>query len=105
MTGEVTLRGKVLPIGGLKAKSIAAHRAGIKTAIFPKQNAKDIPDLPDKVKKDLCLIPVAHVDEVIKHALLAPIGKPFGQYLLTDDDLKIPPPERATKGSERGVRA
>ncbi|MGB1249777.1 MAG: endopeptidase La [Candidatus Promineifilaceae bacterium] len=104
MTGEVTLRGKVLPIGGLKAKSIAAHRAGIKTAIFPKRNAKDIPDIPEKVKQDLQLIPVAHVDEVIKHALLSPIGKPFGQYLLSEDELKIPPPERQ-KTSNSGVRA
>ena len=56
MTGEVTLRGKVLPIGGLKAKTIAAHRAGIKTVLLPKDNAKDIPDLPERVRQDLELI-------------------------------------------------
>ncbi len=70
MTGEVTLRGKVLAIGGLKSKTIAAHRAGIKTVIMPKDNAKDIPDLPERVRQDLTLIPVAHLDEVLKIALL-----------------------------------
>ena len=59
MTGEVTLRGKVLPIGGLKEKTLAAHRAGIKTFILPKDNAKDIVELPQKVRDDLQLIPVS----------------------------------------------
>jgi ATP-dependent Lon protease len=69
MTGEVTLRGKVLPIGGLKEKTLAAHRAGIKTFILPKDNAKDIVELPDKVREDLQLIPVSSMDEVLKIAL------------------------------------
>lgn len=69
MTGEVTLRGKVLPIGGLKEKTLAAHRAGIKTFILPKDNAKDIVELPDKVRQDLQLIPVSSMDEVLKIAL------------------------------------
>jgi ATP-dependent Lon protease len=69
MTGEVTLRGLVLPIGGLKEKSIAALRAGIKTILIPKLNEKDIPDLPDEVKQRLKIIPVETVDEVLKAAL------------------------------------
>ncbi len=69
MTGEVTLRGKVLPIGGLKEKTLAAHRAGIKTFILPKDNAKDISELPQKVRDDLQLIPVSSMDEVLKIAL------------------------------------
>jgi ATP-dependent Lon protease len=69
MTGEVTLRGKVLPIGGLKEKTLAAHRAGIKTFILPKDNAKDISELPEKVRQDLTLIPVSSMDEVLKIAL------------------------------------
>jgi ATP-dependent Lon protease len=71
MTGEVTLRGKVLPIGGLKEKTLAAHRAGIKTFILPKDNAKDIVELPEKVRQDLTLIPVSSMDEVLKIALAA----------------------------------
>nr|MBP8251870.1 endopeptidase La [Herpetosiphon sp.] len=69
MTGEVTLRGRVLPIGGLKEKTLAAHRAGIKTFILPKENAKDLVDLPEKVRQDLTLIPVETMDEVINIAL------------------------------------
>jgi ATP-dependent Lon protease len=69
MTGEVTLRGKVLPIGGLKEKTLAAHRAGIKTFILPKDNAKDIAELPKKVRDELQLIPVSSMDEVLKIAL------------------------------------
>jgi ATP-dependent Lon protease len=70
MTGEVTLRGKVLPIGGLKEKTLAAHRAGIKTFILPKDNAKDIAELPKKVREDLQLIAVSSMDEVLNIALV-----------------------------------
>ena len=70
MTGEVTLRGKVLAIGGLKEKTLAAHRAGIRTFILPKENTKDIVELPEKVRKDLILIPVSSMDEVLKVALV-----------------------------------
>ncbi|MCB5238055.1 endopeptidase La [Niallia circulans] len=69
MTGEVTLRGRVLPIGGLKEKSLGAHRAGLKTIIIPKDNAKDIDDVPKSVREELDFILVSHVDEVLKHAL------------------------------------
>lgn len=69
MTGEVTLRGRVLPIGGLKEKSLGAHRAGLKTIIIPKDNAKDIDDVPESIREELKFILVSHVDEVLKHAL------------------------------------
>lgn len=74
MTGEVTLRGKVLPIGGLKEKTLAAHRAGIKTFILPQANAKDIIELPLKVREELQLIPVSSMEEVLKIALAARRG-------------------------------
>ena len=70
MTGEITLRGRVLPIGGLKEKLLAALRAGIKTVFIPKDNEKDLADIPDNVKKNLILIPVSHVDDVIAQALV-----------------------------------
>ena len=69
MTGEITLRGRVLPIGGLKEKLLAALRAGITTVFIPKDNEKDLAEIPDNVKKGLKLIPVADVDEVIAQAL------------------------------------
>ena len=70
MTGEVTLRGNVLPIGGLKEKSLAAHRSGIHTIIIPKGNLKDLDDIPDTVKNDVKYIPVEKVDQVIHEALV-----------------------------------
>ncbi|NVN10442.1 endopeptidase La [Nguyenibacter vanlangensis] len=70
MTGEITLRGRVLAIGGLKEKLLAAHRAGIRTVFIPKDNEKDLVDIPDTVKKGLRILPVAHVDEVIGQALV-----------------------------------
>jgi ATP-dependent Lon protease len=69
MTGEITLRGRILPIGGLKEKLLAALRAGITTVFIPKENEKDLAEIPDNVKKHLTLIPVADVDEVIAQAL------------------------------------
>ncbi len=70
MTGEITLRGRVLPIGGLKEKLLAALRAGITTVFFPKDNEKDLADIPDNVKRALTLIPVSHADDVIGQALV-----------------------------------
>src|SRR5690625_2310552 len=70
MTGEITLRGRVLPIGGLKEKSLSAHRAGITKVIIPKDNVKDIDDIPKSAREDLTFIPVSHLDEVLKHALV-----------------------------------
>jgi ATP-dependent Lon protease len=71
MTGEVTLRGNVLPIGGLKEKLLAALRGGIKTVLIPAENEKDLPEIPDNVKAGLEIIPVAHVRDVLHHALVA----------------------------------
>ncbi|KIC10004.1 DNA-binding protein [Leisingera sp. ANG-M1] len=71
MTGEVTLRGNALAIGGLKEKLLAALRGGIKTVLIPQENEKDLPDIPDNVKEGLEIIPVSHVSEVLKHALVS----------------------------------
>jgi len=70
MTGEITLRGRVLPIGGLKEKSLAAHRAGIRKILLPKENERDLGDIPDSVRHDMQFFPVSHMDEVLQHALL-----------------------------------
>ncbi|WP_279194464.1 endopeptidase La [Holdemania massiliensis] len=70
MTGEVTLRGNVLPIGGLREKSLAAHRSGISTVIIPKNNVKDLDEVPETVKNDIHFIPVETVDQVIQEALV-----------------------------------
>ncbi len=69
MTGEITLRGKVLPIGGLKEKSLAAHRAGINTVIIPKDNVKDLDDIPQNIKDEMEFIPVSDMEQVLKAAL------------------------------------
>ncbi len=69
MTGEITLRGRVLPIGGLKEKLIAAHRGGIKTVVIPKENEKDLKEMPVHIKRGLTLIPVEHMDQVLGAAL------------------------------------
>ncbi len=70
MTGEITLRGQVLPIGGLKEKSISAHRSGIRTIIIPKDNEKDIDEIPESVQKDLNIILADHIDTVLENALV-----------------------------------
>ena len=70
MTGEITLRGRILPIGGLKEKLLAALRGGIKTVLIPEENVKDLAEIPDTVKKGMTIIPVARMDDVVKHALV-----------------------------------
>lgn len=70
MTGEITLRGRVLPIGGLKEKALSAHRAGITTIIMPEDNKKDIDDIPSSVREHLTFVPVNHLDEVLDYALV-----------------------------------
>ncbi|KES14365.1 ATP-dependent Lon protease, bacterial type, partial [Gilliamella apis SCGC AB-598-P17] len=75
MTGEITLRGEVLPIGGLKEKLLAAHRGGIKTALIPIDNVKDLEDIPDNVKSEIEIKPVKWIDEVLTIALQS---NPFG---------------------------
>jgi ATP-dependent Lon protease len=73
MTGEVTLRGRVLPIGGLKEKLLAALRGGIKTVLIPQENEKDLADIPATIKEGLEIIPVSHVDQVLARALVSPL--------------------------------
>ena len=73
MTGEITLRGRVLPIGGLKEKLLAALRAGIKTVLIPAENEKDLAEIPDNVKKGLTIVAVKTVDDVMKLALVNPL--------------------------------
>ncbi|WP_342480575.1 endopeptidase La [Paenibacillus sp. FSL L8-0340] len=70
MTGEITLRGRVLPIGGLKEKSLAAHRAGYKKILLPKDNERDLKDIPESVRNDVEFVPVSHMDQVLQHALV-----------------------------------
>jgi len=69
MTGEITLRGEVLPIGGLKEKLLAAHRGGIKTVLIPQENVKDLQEIPDEVKSAIEILPVRWFDEVLERAL------------------------------------
>jgi ATP-dependent Lon protease len=69
MTGEITLRGQVLPIGGLKEKLLAAHRGNIKTVIIPMENERDLKEIPDNIKADLQIKPVKWIDEVLQFAL------------------------------------
>ncbi|MCL4169299.1 UNVERIFIED_CONTAM: hypothetical protein GTU68_067475, partial [Idotea baltica] len=71
MTGEISLRGKVMPIGGLKEKLLAAHRSGIKKVLIPIENEKDLVEIPDNVKKGLEIVPMTSVDQVLEHALAA----------------------------------
>jgi len=69
MTGEITLRGRILPIGGLREKLLAAHRGQLSTVIIPKENARDLKDVPDEILKNLTIVQVEHMDEVLQHAL------------------------------------
>jgi ATP-dependent Lon protease len=73
MTGEITLRGRVLPIGGLKEKLLAALRGGITTVLIPKENEKDLTEIPDNVKKGMSILLMNTVDDVLKHALVRPV--------------------------------
>jgi ATP-dependent Lon protease len=92
MTGEITLRGRVLPIGGLKEKLLAAHRGGIKTVVLPKENRKDLRDVPRRVLKALRLVLVEHVDDVLREALIVPdpvtmFGPPKGVIEYRDGEV------------------
>ena len=97
MTGEVTLRGRVLPIGGLKEKLLAALRAGIKTVLIPSENEKDLPEIPDNVKKGLDIIPVATVDELLKNALV----RPLQPIEWTEEDAGAVPPSKPAAGDQQ----
>ena len=98
MTGEITLRGRVLPIGGLKEKLLAALRAGVTTVFIPKDNEKDLAEIPESVKKALTILPVSHVDEVIGKALVrAP------EPIIWEEPPEAPP-TAATPGDGTAVR-
>ena len=74
MTGEITLRGEVLPIGGLKEKLLAAHRGGLDTVLIPSENEKDLAEIPKNIKDKLTIVPVKWIDQVMEHALVhAPV--------------------------------
>ena len=93
MTGEITLRGRVLPIGGLKEKILAAHRGGIKKVLIPHENEKDLRDIPASISKQLEIVTVEHMDEVLTHALIVEEGQTLFQNI--DLPLEIRPPEQA----------
>ena len=95
MTGEITLRGRVQPIGGLKEKLLAALRSGIKTVLIPQENAKDLADVPESVKAGLEIIPVSTVDEVLALALTGPLT-PIEWH--EEEDVKVIPPTDDTTG-------
>jgi ATP-dependent Lon protease len=95
MTGEVTLRGNVLPIGGLKEKLLAALRGGITTVLIPQENAKDLPEIPDSVKQGMTIIPVSHVSEVLAKALVR-------QPEAVDWDEEAEAAAAAARAAERG---
>jgi len=86
MTGEITLRGEVLPIGGLKEKLLAAHRGGIKTVLIPEENVKDLAEIPDNVKNKLDIHPVQWIDTVLEMAL-----ERMPQPLPEEDAASVPP--------------
>ncbi|HEX5537938.1 MAG TPA: endopeptidase La [Sphingobium sp.] len=101
MTGEVTLRGRVLPIGGLKEKLLAALRGGIKTVLIPAENEKDLAEIPENVTSELEIIPVNHVDEVLKHSLAAPL-EPIAWS--EEDDLAAQPVSTPGGDTDAAVR-
>ncbi|HZL59940.1 MAG TPA: endopeptidase La [Stellaceae bacterium] len=86
MTGEITLRGRVLPIGGLKEKLLAALRGGLTTILIPKDNEKDLAEIPDNVKRNLTIVPVSSIDELLRHALVKPLSP-----IVWNEDGESPP--------------
>ena len=101
MTGEITLRGRVLPIGGLKEKILAAHRSGITTVIMPKENAKDLRDIPKRVLKALKVVPVDHMDEVLRNALVLPDPETFLKEPSVSVDWRVPAERRELPRGDR----
>ncbi|MBW2367219.1 MAG: endopeptidase La, partial [Deltaproteobacteria bacterium] len=97
MTGEITLRGRVLPIGGLKEKILAAHRGNIRAVLIPMENKKDLKDIPAVISKKVEMILVEHMDEVLSHALIEPEGEPV--FKGSDIPLEIPPKEAPRESS------
>ncbi|HWH18004.1 MAG TPA: endopeptidase La, partial [Allosphingosinicella sp.] len=102
MTGEVTLRGRVLPIGGLKEKLLAALRGGIVKVLIPAENEKDLAEIPATIREGLTIVPVSHVDEVLKEALATPVEAI--DWTDADDLAAIPTPELAAAPDEVSMR-
>jgi ATP-dependent Lon protease len=105
MTGEITLRGEVLPIGGLKEKLLAAHRGGIRVVLIPDENTKDLAEIPQNIKDSLEIKPVKWIDEVLQFALThmpAPLGAATSDPSRANDKSR---PRRAGKRPTKQVRA
>ena len=100
MTGEITLRGRILPIGGLKEKLLAALRGGIKKVLIPEENAKDLAEIPDNVKNGMEIIPVARVGEVLRHAL---VRMPEPIEWAPPEDRVAAPVEKLGDGGQQAV--
>lgn len=106
MTGEITLRGRVLPIGGLKEKALAAHRAGINTIIIPVDNKKDIDDIPENVRKKLKFIPVSHMDTVLSTALVGrKVNRVSNDFKADENKLIIPDTQTLIDNTSTGIIA
>jgi ATP-dependent Lon protease len=89
MTGEITLRGRVLPVGGVREKVLAAHRVGLTTVILPKHNLKDLVDVPKRARNELRIVPVEHMDQVLEIAMVpAPIKPPRPRHVSPNADSK-----------------
>jgi ATP-dependent Lon protease len=99
MTGEITLRGRVLPIGGLKEKLIAAQRGGVKRVVIPKENEKDLKDVPKSVTSLMEIVCVEHMDEVLSHALIVPAG----ERLFDNADMPLPVPAGQEEKPARAI--
>jgi ATP-dependent Lon protease len=98
MTGEITLRGRVLPVGGVREKVLAAHRAGLRTVLLPEKNLKDLHDMPKAVRSELKLVPVTHMDQVVAAAVAAePVMEPPRPRKRPEDALEPRPDEAAEK--------
>jgi ATP-dependent Lon protease len=95
MTGEITLRGRILPIGGLKEKILAAHRGGIKKVIIPKENEKDLKEIPKTITKQIEIVTVEHMDEVLSHAVIMSEGETI--FKKVDAAFQISPEEQAER--------
>jgi ATP-dependent Lon protease len=103
MTGEITLRGRVLPIGGLKAKLLAAHLAGVETVLIPGRNMKDLVDVPDEVRKQLTIVGVDHMDQVLSGALLDQ-ARPAAQTALRAITPLVRKPSRRARKAPKGQK-
>ncbi|HKY80829.1 MAG TPA: S16 family serine protease, partial [Sphingobium sp.] len=101
MTGEVTLRGRVLPIGGLKEKLLAALRGGIKTVLIPAENEKDLAEIPANIREGLEIVPVSHVDEVLSRAL---VSLPEAIAWTEEDDLAAQPSSSQGRDGDATLR-